>query len=215
MKRWVCGVCVALGCSGGKDTAGGVGVDGAAVSGRITAESSFADVQTMKGFAFATAGTGLIYLSSGEGATCASVAEYLDFDTGEYDPSELWPPETCNLFLRFGYETAAGFDGLVVAGDDPLNPWILNCAMDSGAWEYGTSNGFTDYFYSGRYYQGSPNDGTSTITGQDGALTVDVSFSSYNGGFTYEEMENVPASGSVSGSVATEWCTDLGATGYF
>lgn len=214
---WLSAAAMMVACGGKGDTAdtASTSVGGVMASGTITAEDgSYADVNIVKAFAFASAGTGLVYAASGEGATCETVAEYLDFDTAEYDPTDLWPAETCNLFLRFSYDDAAGWDGLVIAGDDPLNPWVITCAMDAGSWEYGESNGFFDYYYTGRYFQGGPEDGTATFSGTGESMSVALSFSSYLGGFTYELMENVNASGTVSGTVVTEWCTDLGSTGW-
>ena len=210
-------VVLMAGCSGKGDTADTASstIDGAMVSGTVTSEDgSSANVAVMKAFGFASAGTGLIYAASGEGATCATVAEYLDFDTAEYDPTDLWPAETCNLFLRFSYDEAAGWDGLTIDATDVLNPWVITCAMDPGSWEYGKSNGFVDYYYSGRYFQGGPDSGSAALSGSGESMDVTVSFSSFTGGFTYELMENVSASGSVTGTMVTEWCTDLGSTGW-
>lgn len=208
------GLVVAAGCGAGAatDTAELSG----AISGEVSSEDgSSAQVGVQHAFGYATGGTGVLYLASGEQASCADAAEYLDIDTVEYDPSSLWPPQTCNLFLRFTYDDAAGWDGMAIDGDDPLNPWVINCAMDAGEWEYGESNGFTDYFYTGRHFQGSPTDGSSSLMGTDESMALELSFSSFVGGFTYEQMENVDASGSVAGSLSVEWCPDLASTGYF
>lgn len=198
-------------CSGKDDTGAGGGV---MVSGTVSSpDGSSANVAIQKAFGFALDGTGLLYAASGAGATCAEVATYLDTDTVEYDPTPLWPGGTCNLFLRFAYDAAAGYDGLELSGEDSLNPWVISCAMDDGVWEYGESNGFTDFFYSGRYYQGTARDGGASFTGVEPDMSVAVDFSTFDGSFTYEEMQAVTITGAVSGTLQVEWCTDLGSTG--
>jgi len=87
--------------------------------------------------------------------------------------------------------------------------------MDEGTWGYGTSNGFSDYYYSGRIWLGAPYLGSTTLTGSDDALSLSVNLSDFSGNFIYEEMESVPAAGLVSGEIDATVCNSLGGTGFF
>lgn len=184
--------------------------------GDLTAdEGSEADVQIYHLYSFASGGTGILYGSSSPDATCETVADYIDFATNEYDPTALFPAGTCNMFLLFYYDPGVGYDGDVVEADDWMGgQWSISCTMNSGEWVYETRNGFTDYFYSGKFWQGAPLSGTTTYTGSDGDLTVEVALNGFEGNFIYEHMSSVPANGSIDGQIKTEWCTSLATTGY-
>lgn len=172
-------------------------------------------VRGRQAFGFATAGRGIVYVAANGAATCADLVEYLD-RTELIDPSATLMLEGhCNLTLTFDYDDATGWDGLTEA-ELTTALWSVSCAMDEGDWEVQSRQGVEDYFYSGRWWQGSPDTVSTTLHGADGDVSFDVDMNGFSGNFIYEEFQAAPATGTVSGAgVATTWCPQLAQTPLF
>lgn len=174
-----------------------------------------ASVDGLSAFGFNLSGSAVLLVVPNDAATCEDAFHTLDADP-EYDPSVTTPAGACSTFVDLtGYDPA----GMTATStpDAPSTTSIiaLSCAMDSGAWALEQRNTY-GYFYSGPYWQGSPDDYTITASGGDEEdFTVDVEMSAFDGNFIYDSMEDAPASGSASGSVTATWCSDLSQTVYF
>lgn len=195
----------------------GAGYGDPLITGTLaTDDGSTADAAVYHAYYFVAGGKGIVYAASGPEATCAEVTEYIDVATTTYDPTNLLPPNTCNMFILFNYPSGAAENGFTFdAADWKTGQWSVTCAMDAGTWEYGTSNGFSDYYYSGRLWQGAAYLGSTTLTGSDDALSLSVNLSDFDGNFIYEKMESIPASGLISGEIDATVCNSLGGTGFF
>jgi hypothetical protein len=186
------------------------------VSGTVQPEgaSESGEVAFHRGFAFDQGGRVIAYISSNPAASCDRVVEYLRPHEEPYDPSGLLTGGTCDLYFAMD-----GYSGDLSADDDPMAVagWALNCAMGEGSFVLETrDSGDRDYYWSGRWWQGRPTSYSYTLTGGAGAdFTFDLQMSAYDGGFIYESMEGVPATGEVSGSIDLEWCPSLATTGLF
>ena len=180
-----------------------------------TEDGSLGSTAVYHAYYFVAGGKGIMYAASGPETTCAEVTEFLDVASTVYDPSNLLPPKTCNMFILFNYASGAAQNGFTFAADDwKTGQWSVSCAMDEGTWEYGESNGFSDYYYSGRLWQGAAYTGSTTLTGSDDALSLSVNLGGFDGNFIYEKMESVLASGTVTGEIQATLCNSLGGTGF-
>ncbi len=174
-------------------------------------DGATASVNGAKAFGYDRAGQALLYFSANENATCAGVAEYLDW--GEpTDPSGVFAANHCNV-----YAMVNDYDGseVTVSSDRTRVTWALNCTMGDGAWEW--INQFDDpgYYWSEGYWQGDPETWTLTLSGGDGSpFVADIEMNDYDGDYIYEFVE-ATASGLVSGRTQVEWCEDLGETPLF
>lgn len=182
-----------------------------------------ASVDGLAAFGYNLGDTAVIFVVPNAAATCADAFHMLDGDP-EYDPTVANPAGTCNMFVNvsdyLGGQSALGVDTPFTYSASASTPSTnsiiaLNCAMDTGEWVQEQRNTF-GYFYSGPYWQGSPEEYMVTVSGGDEAgYSLDVEMSSYDGNFIYESMEDAPASGSAAGSIDAAWCPDLAQTVYF
>ena len=174
---------------------------------QIEGESLSGQVATWSSFAYNTDGKAIVYFTSTSDASCDDVSTYLRGDAADFDPTPLFQPGYCNLSL------VADYDGQEITWDESTYDaiWSLNCVLGDGefVWEQRDWNDW-DYYWSDRYWQGSPTTFSVTLSGGDGQpITVDAEMSEYDGGFIYEEMSEVLASGVVSGVTDATWCQGL------
>lgn len=174
-----------------------------------------ASIDGLVAFGYNLGDTAILLVLPNAAATCADAFHMLDGDP-EYDPTVANPPGTCTTFVHLSAYTTSGVTASSTAASPSTTSIIaLNCAMDTGEWVQEQRNTF-GYFYSGPYWQGSPEEATLTVSGGDEAgYALDVEMSSYDGNFIYESMEDAPASGSAAGSIDAAWCPDLAQTVYF
>lgn len=203
----------ALGCNG-KDSSDDTQTFDA--EGTITAESGeSAKVAILKSFGFATNGSGFIYFASNENATCDNVVEMLKADEA-YNPDQVLLAEHCNLLFKFKYEESTGFDGLVFTEEDLfVSLWSLSCGMGAGTWEYQNQGGDRDYFYTGTWWQGSPDVYETTVSEVGENISITVTMGPYSGHFIYEGLDDISATGQVVGTIEAERCTGLAQTDLF
>jgi hypothetical protein len=167
-----------------------------------------ASVATHKAFGYDVNGKALLYFSASEDATCADVAEYLDWGDPT-DPTAVFAAGHCNL-----YALVNNFDGseLTVSSDRLAVTWAINCTIGEGSWEW--INAFDDprYEWSGRYWQGDAETWTLTLSGGGGdPFVAELEMNDYDGDYIYEFVD-ATASGLVSGTTQVEWCADLAET---
>ena len=183
---------------------------GGALQGVIEADGNTAEVNGGAAFAYSAGGALVAYISSNPASTCDDVVDYLTAPDA-IDPSDVLLGGTCNVYIAL-YD---GFDGSFQATDDRMIAVssAIGCAMGDGDFVYEERfEGAFDYYWSGVWWQGFPVSYTWDFSGQEGDdMTLDISMSSYEGGFIYESFDDVPAAGDVSGVVTAEWCPGLAA----
>lgn len=199
-------------CDGGSD-----GVDETfAMQGKITAEDGQqGEVTIRKAFGFATNGSGLVYFASNGDATCDNVLEMLEADEA-HNPDSVLLAGHCNLIYKFKFDGEPTFDDLSFTEADTFRSiWSVSCGMGEGSWEYANNDGDKDYFYTGSWWQGSPNVYTSTVSGTGDSMRVNVTMGPYTGHYIYEGLDEVSGTGLVSGDVEIQRCTGLAQTALF
>lgn len=164
-----------------------------------------------RAFGFDRNGQVLLYFASNNAATCAGVAEELQW--GEpTDPSDLFSAGHCNVYAMVndysGSEVTISSDRLRVT-------WALNCTIGEGAWNWEVRGNDSGFYWSGRWWQGDPETWTITLSGGGGDdFVADVQMNDYDGDYSYEFIE-ATAEGLVSGTALVEWCDDLGESDLF
>ena len=194
-------------CAGG----GGPGQDlEPQITGTISTADAAADVEIYKAFGWAVDGKGLWYMASSPDATCDSVEEYLRQQ--QVDPNGIWAGNDCNITLVVSdgsYEAA----GMTMSTSDNwlVGHWELSCALGEGAFEWGKRDDGAgaedeDYFWTGVEWNGYPEDFSVDIAGDnDSEFTLDVDMSTFSGNYP-TVIEDIPANGSISGSITAEAC---------
>ncbi len=210
MRVWTLLILVACSDKSGDEGAaaepqitGTIGLEGEAESGKVA---------LYKGFGVDAGGTMMAYLSSNPDSTCGDVFDYLAADDEPYDPSGLIRGGTCDIFLHF-----EGYSSPLEAANDPLvgASTVINCAMGEGSFELETRDD-TDYYWSGRWWQGHPTQFSLGLSGGDGeGYSLDLELGAWEGNFIYEGLTRYAGAGSVSGSLDIEWCGQLGTVGVF
>ena len=183
------------------------------LSGTIDSDGSSGDVAGVEAFGWDDGDKLLFYVSSTPGVTCDSLSEYLSA-SGEFDPSSVLTAGMCDFFFRLSDSYDSG-GWSVETGDLMGAGAVVNCAMEDGTWELETRDDDTDYYYTGRWWQGTPDQYSYTFSGggEGGTYTAELEMSSYSGSFIYEDFVADEGSGNVSGTVTAEWCGGLGTTG--
>ena len=200
-------------CNGDDDS---TDVDDAQANGTITATTGeSADVAIQHAFGFATNGIGLVYMSSNPNATCDNVVEMLNADEA-HNPDQVLLSGHCNFIYKFKYPESAGFDGLSFTADDLLNTlWSVSCAMEEGTWEYSNNDGDRDYYYTGTWWQGSPDTHQTALNAVGEDIQITATMGPYSGHFIYEGLDAIPATGQVNGTILAKRCTPLAQTDLF
>lgn len=196
---------------GGDDLA-----EGSRITGTLdfTGEGVSGVVDTARVFSFAAGGTLISWMAANEDATCALAAAHLGAGDDDPDPTDLYVPDACNLFLFGAYDgTSASVDQ-----DSATVSIALNCTMGEGSFAWEETNKGWAWVWSGRWWQGAPEAWTLDLeggTGGDDPLVATLEMTDFWGSFTYEDMTEDPATGSVSGTVQAEWCPDLAQASIF
>ena len=207
------GVLLLSACNGDDDTDN---TEASQATGTIVAQTGeTGDVAVKRAFGFATNGIGLVYMSSNPSATCDNVVEMLNADEA-HNPDQVLLAGHCNFIYKFKYPESAGFDGLSFTEDDLLSTlWSVSCAMEDGAWEYSNNDGDRDYYYTGTWWQGSPDSHQTALNAVDEDIQITVTMGPYSGHFIYEGLDSIPATGQVSGTITAKRCTQLAQTDLF
>lgn len=181
------------------------------------------NIRFHKAFGFNQGEVFIAYISSNPDATCENVAQYLRVGSGAYDPSEMFRPDTCNMFIKVSQDYDGGIDYSRAEGDPSIDlvgaGTSIECALGAGDWELTTlleDDPDPDYYYSGRWWVGNPLTYRYTFSGGDGEdYTLNLELSQLDGGYVHESLEEVRATATVSGSMPAEWCEGLASTGLF
>jgi hypothetical protein len=183
------------------------------VTGRISPDGAgeFGDVAFYHAFAMDAGGRFAAYLSSTPGVTCDDVVGYLTQTDEPEDPTGFFSGGSCDLFVKF----SSGWEGAKSATNDPIAGAGLtfSCAMGEGSFvlEERDENDI-DYYWSGRWWQGYPQEYRYDFAAEGDSYVLDMEFSSYDGGFIYESPQSVPATGAVSGTITAERCEGIATT---
>ncbi len=204
---------VALACSG-EEAAKAADVMLGTITAERAGESGMLEVQ--RAFTYQADGLAALFTTPHAEATCEDATAFLDNSSGgsgerAWEPNTVFVSGRCASFTVFQDYDAAG----TTVDDDVLGAIIaLNCSMDEGEWEYDEDE--ETYFYTGPYWQGSPKSvdrgatapWSASLTGGSGAAaTWTLEMHDYDGDWTYENLEEAPASGTVSGGGSAEWCS--------
>jgi hypothetical protein len=173
-------------------------------------DGEVATVATHTAFGYDAGGKALLYFASSESATCADVTDFLSDDSG--DPSSIFAAGHCNIFAQI-----QDWDGSEVSyTSDPVKvTWALNCTVGEGAWNWEERGDDDGFYWSGRFWQGSPQAWSITASGGGGdPFVIDVEMNDYTGDYIYE-FTDMDGSGLVSGTTQVEWCETLSETAFF
>lgn len=154
-------------------------------------------------FGYHFGGKAILFFGGNPSGSCEDATEYLK--SSIFDPSSLLAAGTCQMSVLMTY------DGEEVSYQDDLANVTLSlgCAMDSGAWVFEERDD-EDYYYSGPWWQGHPDEFSITLApGDNASYDVTVDMDQYSGGFIYEELEAAPATGTVSGTFNATFCEEL------
>ena len=186
------------------------------MEGQITAEDGQqGDVTIRKAFGFATNGSGLVYFASNGDATCDNVLEMLEADEA-HNPDKVLLAGHCNLIYKFKFNGEPTFDELSFTEADTFESlWSVSCGMGEGSWEYANNDGDKDYFYTGSWWQGSPNVYSTTVSGTGDSMRITATMGPYTGHYIYEGLDEVSGTGLVGGDVEVQRCTGLAQTALF
>lgn len=167
---------------------------------------SFGEIATVdikKAFGLAQDKKFIAYFSSNEAATCADVIQYVTPTDEAEDPSALLVPGHCDMFMSL--EWSGGFehadDLLSVAG------YSIFCPLGDGEFTFEKRDkGDYDYYWSGRWWQGHPEDYQISITEDDGGYTFTGQMTTFDGNLIYEDISTYAGVGKVWGVLPIERC---------
>jgi len=187
------------------------------LTGTIAADFGGAEgnVEIYNGFAFDQGGVYISYLSSNPDTTCDAITDHLQSHSGPYDPSDVLVGGNCDIY----YKISSDYDGEYEASDDSFAAagMAINCYMGEGGWVLETRDSDdTDYYWQGDHWQGHPTTYDLAFSGgSEFNYDFEIEMSAYDGNFIYDDFDNDPASGTVSGTIELEWCPGLGTTPLF
>ncbi len=179
------------------------------LEGQLTFDdTAVASVAGHKAFGYDRNGQALLYFASSQDATCAGVAEYLDWGDPT-DPSAIFSAGHCNIYAMINDYTGSE---VTISSDRTRVTWALNCTIGEGSWDWENRGQDSGYYWSGSYWQGDPETWTITLSGGGGDdFVADIQMNDYDGDYIYEFI-NATATGLVSGTTLVEWCDDLSET---
>ena len=170
---------------------------------------SFGEIATIdikKAFGLALDKKFIAYFSSNDAATCEDVIEYVTPTDKAEDPSALLVPGHCDMFMSLewsdGFEHAD--DVLYVAG------YSIFCPLGDGEFTYEKRDeGDYDYYWSGRWWQGHPEDYQITIAEDEAGYTFTGQMTTFKGNLIYEDLKSYTGTGTVWGVLPIERCEAL------
>ena len=146
---------------------------------------------------------------------CDDITEHLQSHSGAYDPSDVLVGGACDIY----YKISSEFDGDFDAANDPFAAagMAINCFMGDAEWVLETRDSDdTDYYWQGDHWQGHPTAyDLSIVGGGESNYELEIEMTEYDGNFIYDDFDNDPSSGVVSGTIELEWCPGLGTTPLF
>ncbi len=166
------------------------------------------EVDIKKAFGLAQDKKFIAYFSNNEDATCADIVYYLTPTDKAEDPSALLVPGHCDMFMSL--EWIDGYDHkdelLYVAG------FSISCPLGDGKFIYEKRDkGDYDYYWSGRWWQGHPQDYQISIVEESDAYTFTGVMTTFSGNLIYEDLNTYTGVGKVQGILEVERCDDFAA----
>lgn len=163
-------------------------------------------VDIQKAFGLAVDKKFIAYFSNNPEVTCEDVVSYLTpSDTAE-DPSDFLTPGHCDMFMSL--EWLDGFEHqdelLFVAG------YALSCPLGDGAFVYEKRDkGDYDFYWTGRWWQGHPQDYQLSIVEESGHYTFSGQLTTFKGNLIYEDLNTYTGVGKIQGTLEIERCDDI------
>ena len=164
------------------------------------------EVDIKKAFGLAMDKKFIAYFSNNEDTTCEDVIEYVTPTDKAEDPSTFLVPGHCDMFMSLEWD--GGFDAkddlLYVAG------YSIFCPLSDGKFVYEKRDKDDyDFYWSGLWWQGHPEDYQITITEESDSYTFTGILTTYKGNLIYEDLNTYTGVGKVSGILEIERCDDL------
>ena len=164
------------------------------------------EVDIVKAFGLAQDNKFIAYFSNNKDATCSDVIDYVTPSDKAEDPTDFLTPGHCDMFMSL--EWKGGYDhkdeALYVAG------FSIFCPLGDGAFVYEKRDkNDADYYWSGRWWQGHPQDYQITITEESDGYTFTGTMTTFKGNLIYENLDTYTGAGKVWGVLPVERCDDL------
>lgn len=182
----------------------------APLSGEITSNGESGELVGGAGYAAERDGRIVVVVYPRSDVTCELAGEDLGAGGEDWDASVVQEAGKCSMSIIADYEGE-----LQVSGGTLFEATVsVSCAMGDGTWEFREQEGYNGagYFYSGAWWQGSPETFDLSVTGDEEAgYTFEVAMDTYTGQYIYdlEEADPDPGEGAVSGGMALEPCGDI------
>ena len=159
--------------------------------------------------------TFIAYLTGAEGASCASIAEFLGPNDGPTPKDTVLQGGSCTLMIKIEDWTGASVESRTSGDSESFHAGlstVLNCNFGEGeTWVKEIRNEeYEDYYWSGDYFLGSPEVFSWDISGGEAGIMLQADFGQFDGNFPDEtEFERHSASADIAGEMAVSWCEDL------
>jgi len=190
---------------------GCVGAGKDAIFGTVSAAGSSAMVSDGSAYGVNVAGRAIVLQSPNPDLTCDDAIAYARVGSTDDNPGDFVPAGTCGVYI----EVPTGYDPAGVTVDDDATRALvsLSCAMGDGEWvREERGEGDLDWYWSGAYWQGTPDGfGLALAGGDEVGFSLTLEMASYAGSFVYDtdNPDPDPATGDVSMAVSAEWCPGL------
>ncbi|GDX82307.1 hypothetical protein LBMAG42_41180 [Deltaproteobacteria bacterium] len=182
----------------------------APLTGVITSNGESAELVGGAGFAAERDGRIVVVVYPRSEVTCELAGQDMGAGGEDWDASVVQEAGKCSMSILADYD-----DGLDITGGTLFDATVsVSCAMGDGTWEYREEDRYNSagYFYTGSWWQGSPEAFDLTVSGDEEAgYTFEVTMETYTGQYIYdlEEADPDPAEGAVSGGMVLEPCGDI------
>lgn len=191
-----------LACDAGE----GPALEGA-IGGTISSGESSGQVIAGTAFAAELGGNILFGVFPETGVSCDDAAAELTAGDARWNPSKVQAAGACSMSVFATFDTELSLiDATLV--DATVS---VSCAMDTGEWEHRTT-GEAGWYYSGPWWQGSPEVFSLNLTGdKDAGYQFSIEMDTYSGQFIYDLTypEPDPGTGAVSGAIDAAYCDHL------
>lgn len=181
------------------------------LEGEIVSNGERGVVRGGSGFAAERDGRLVAVVYARTDITCELAGEDLGNGGSDWDPSTVLEAGTCGLSVLTDFDGSLSLEGGTIY-DATVS---VSCAMGEGTWEFREKQGSNPagYFYSGSWWQGSPELFDLAISGdEESGYTFEVAMDTYEGQFIYDlvEADKDPGEGEVTGGLSLEPCAEIG-----
>jgi len=215
MQRSALYLALVLGC--GQDPEKSTDDEAPSITGNIRLDewSGTAQVEMTRAFAYEADGSLVAFLSSNDATTCEAAGEYLS-GVHPLSKDDLMRGGTCAMTIVLKEPYPYDGDFAATGPETEINPGAsvssaIECAMGDGSFVRESRNDSEDYYWSERWWRGTPFNYAWNISGGGGGtVTIEVDMSDYRGSLPFDGVyANVTATGEVSGTVKAQWCPDM------